>query len=103
MATYNELYGLWHESSLKNRVTVAVVVAAQTVQDEDPAMENHANRLIWAQQAFQNPASSGKTMFYVVLAANKDVSTEAILSASDANIQAAVDAAVNTFATEVIE
>ncbi len=100
MATYSELYGLWYESGLRNRVTVAVVVAAETVQGEDAGTPNHANRLVWAQQTFLNPASIAHAMFRVVLAANKDVTVEAILSATDVSIQGAVDTAVDTFATD---
>ena len=99
MATYSELFGLWNESGLKNRITVAVIVAAESIQNEDIETLNHANRLIWAQQTFQNPVAIANAMFRVVLAANKDASTEAILSASDIAIQSAVDAAVDTFAT----
>jgi len=97
MATYNELYSLWHETGLKNRVTVAMVIAAETIQSEAPATPNHANRLIWARQAFENPVADG--MFRVILAANKAATREQILGATDTSIQAAVDAAVDTFAT----
>ena len=99
MATYEELYGLWHESGLKNKVTVAVVVAAETIQGEDVGTPNHANRLIWARQTFESPAIAADAMFRVILAVNKDIAVGTILAASDASIQAAVDAAVDTFAT----
>ena len=99
MATYSELFGLWNESSLKNRIMVAVIVAAEAIQNESPTTPNHANRLVWAQQTFQNPSSIAYAMFRVVLAANKDVTVQAILDATDAAIQTAVDAAVDTFAT----
>jgi len=101
MATYEELYSLWHESSLKNRVTVAAIVAAETIQGEDPAIPNHANRLIWAKATLENPMSVADAVFRLVLAANKDATTEAILKASDASIQSAVDTAVDMFATGV--
>jgi len=99
MADYDELYGLWYESGLKNRVMVAVVVAAQTIQDEVPKTPNHTNRLVWAQQTFQNPASSAESIFYVILAINKDKTVETILGISDTSIQTAVDNAVDIFAT----
>lgn len=103
MATYDELYSLWHESGLRNRVIVAVVVAAQAIQIEEPVIENHANRLLWSRQTFESPVVAADAMFRVILAVNKDVAVGAILSATDANIQASVDAAVDTFATGVIE
>ena len=99
MATYGELYSLWHESALKNKVTVAVIVAAETIQGEDPVTPNHANRLVWARQAFEVTVDIANTMFRVILAVNKDASKEAILNATDVSIQVAIDAAVDTFAT----
>lgn len=99
MADYDKLYDLWYESSLKNRVTVAVVIAAQAVQNEDSATANHAARLLWSRQAFENPVAAANPIYRVILAVNRDLDQEAILGASDSNIQAAVDDAVNTFAT----
>ena len=99
MADYEELYSLWHESDLKNRVMVAVIVAAQTIQEEALATENHANRLLWSQQAFENPVAVANPIYRVILAVNKSLTQEAILGASDTSIQTAVDAAVDTFAT----
>lgn len=99
MATYSELYDLWYESTLKNRVIVATIVTAETIQGEDAGTPNHANRLAWAKQAFESPVAIADAMFRVILAANKDATQEAILNATDASIQASVDAAVDTFAT----
>ena len=99
MATYSELYGLWNESGLKNRVTVAVIVAAETVQGEDAGTPNHASRLLWASVSLRNPAQAANAMFRLVLAANKDATIEAILGATDIAIQSAVDDAVDLFAT----
>lgn len=99
MAAYKELYSLWYESDLRNKVTVAVVVAAEAIQSEDPATPNHANRLLWAKATLENPIAIAGAMFRLVLAANKDATKEAILQASDGSIQAAVDGAVDMFAT----
>ena len=99
MAAYEELFSLWHESELKNLVTVAVVVAAEEIWGEDEATPNHANRLIWAKATLESPTSVASAMFRLVLAANKDATKEAILGASDASIQAAIDSAVDMFAT----
>ena len=45
MATYTELFDLGSNAALRNRVTVACLVAAQAVVGENAATANHANRL----------------------------------------------------------
>lgn len=99
MATYNELYGLRNNSELRNKVVVAVIVAAETIRNEDGGTPNHANRLLWAAQAFANPLPLGQQILWALLAANKDNAVPAIEGASDEVIQAAVDAVVDLFAT----
>ena len=99
MAAYEELYGLWHESSLRNKVAVAVVVAAETIQDEVDTIPNHANRLIWAREALEVPMSKTDAMYRIILAENRDLAVTQILGASDTAIQNAVDGAVDLFAT----
>lgn len=98
MATHRELFSLWNESELRNVVIVAVVVAAEKIWGEDGATPNHANRLIWAKATLENPVPVADGMFRLVLAANRDVSVENILGASDTSIQAAIDNAVDMFA-----
>ena len=63
MATYDELYGLHNESALKNRVAVACIAAAEVIMSEDPTVENHANRLVWASSVFSNPQSEAIRMY----------------------------------------
>lgn len=41
MATYKDLYGLVSESALRNRVTTAVIVAAETIRTEPSETTNH--------------------------------------------------------------
>jgi len=98
MATYTELYGLWSNSVLKNRVTVACIVAANTIRAEDGGTENHANRLAWAAQVFANPGMEADRMMMCVLAANNALTVAAITGATDAQIQTAVNDSVNLFA-----
>ena len=100
MATYQELLSLFNETALKNKITVAVIVAAEAIRTEDPATTNHANRLTWAKAAFENPTSQASKMLMALLAANKDATVSAITSVTDANLQAQVDAAVDVFAGE---
>jgi hypothetical protein len=98
MATYGELRALFGEDALRHKVEVACIVAAETIRNEAPATENHANRLVWAKSAFQDPAGVAVKMLMALLAANKDETPSNITSASDAQIQARVDAAVDVFA-----
>lgn len=99
MATYAELYDLiTQESETKNRVAVAVTIAAETVRTEPPATTKHANRLIWAKQALSDPKSKAEEMWPALLAQNAGNTVAQITSASDAVIQASVDAAIDLFA-----
>ena len=99
MATYTELYSIFNDSTLKNKISVAVVIEAQVIGAEDPATENHAARLEWAKAAFSNPSSAADAMMKVILATYKALEVAEITGASDVNIQSAVSDAVNVFAS----
>lgn len=99
MATYLELYALQSNDALRNKIRVAVIIAAETIRTEDGGTANHANRTVWAADVFANPTREADRMRWAVLASNKDNATSAILSATDAQIQTAVDDAVDLFAT----
>ena len=96
MATYAELFELRHNSELKNKVTVAVIVAAESIRSLDPPDTNV--RLAWAKAAFENAGGEVGRMLMAILAANKSVPAEDIEGASDTAIQTQVDAAVDLFA-----
>lgn len=98
MATYAELFDLRNDSALKNRVSAAVIIAAETVMNELDTVPNHANRLIWAKGVFANPGTESDRMFMAVLAANSDASVAQIQGASDAAIQTNVDDHIDLFA-----
>lgn len=99
MATYAELYSLRNDSALRNKVAIAVVVAAETIMNEDGGTANHANRLLWASAVFASPTAEAERMFMAVLAANKDLTTAQIEAATDGAIQTTVDIHVDLFAT----
>ena len=99
MATYNEIYSLHTQSELKNRVTVACIVAAEGIMAEDGGTANHANRLIWASSVFANPKTEAERMYWAVLAANNVADVDVIIGATDAAIQNNVDNHVDLFAT----
>lgn len=99
MATYAELYDLAQSSALKNKIAVAIVIAADTIRLEDVGVTNHANRLIWAKDAFLNPVKYVDSMLNAALATNKALTVTAIQNATDAGLQTAIDAVVDIFAT----
>lgn len=98
MATYEELFGIRNDSALKNKVQAAVVIAAETVMNEDGGTTNHANRMIWAKAVFANPTAETNRMFWAVLAANSGAAVGTITGASDAAIQTNVDDHIDLFA-----
>jgi pyruvate/2-oxoacid:ferredoxin oxidoreductase beta subunit len=98
MATYVELRALMDDNDLENRCQVACIVAAGTIQNEDPGTANHDNRLAWAEKAYGNPAALASKVLMAVLAANKDQSVANITGATDAQLQTKVDEAINVFA-----
>ena len=98
MATYAELYDLRNDSALRNRVTTACIIAAETVMNEDGATPNHASRLLWAKGVFANPSGEASRMFMAILAANSGADVSAIQGATDAAIQTNVDDHIVLFA-----
>ena len=98
MATYTELFNQGSDSAFRNKVSVAVCVAADGIRVEDVATANHANRLIWAKRALENPRTVAENMHFAILVANKDLTVAQIQGASDVAIQSNVDACVDVFA-----
>ena len=98
MASYDELLQANANTGLINKVRVAVVVSATNIMTEADTTTNHVNRLLWAKTVFSDPASAGQRMMWPVLAQNKALTLAQITGAIDADVQSAVDAAVNVFA-----
>ncbi len=98
MATYAELLSLYANDDLFNKVRVACWVAADTIRAESEATPNHAKRVEWAKTVFTNPDGEARKMTAAVLAQNKSATVAAIIGATDATVQTAVDNAVNVFA-----
>ena len=98
MASLIELRNLMNDSTLRNKVDAAVIIAADTVMTDAAPPTNQAERLGWARSAFENPQAIGKKMLMSVLAANKTETVATIQAATDVAIQANVDAAVDLFA-----
>lgn len=96
MATYDELYDLRANSTLRNRVRVAVTKKAQSLI----ALATPTNaQLVWARDALNDPEGKADAIFSYVLAANSSATVAAITGASDATIQGHVDAAVDKLLT----
>lgn len=98
MATYVELRNLFHHGDLRNKVEIACIIVAEEIRTEVDTIDNHANRVIWARQTFEDSRNQAAKMMMAILAANKDATTTQILAASDTAIQTQVGAAVNLFA-----
>lgn len=97
MATYTELNELRRNGELKNKISVAVMIAADEIRTETPP-PNSAQRLAWAVTALEDPTSEAERMIAAVLAANKSATVNAITTAADSVIQTQVDAVVDLFA-----
>lgn len=88
-----------NDSALRNRVSVACLVAAEAVRVEAVNVPNHANRLSWAKATFVDARGTGERMLPAILAQNAALTRAQILAATDSALQTAVIAAVDVFAT----
>lgn len=100
MATYLELRNLFNDAPLRNRVTVAVAIAAQGIIAN--AGTETATRIAWAQRALRSPEAEGASALVYALAANNALTVAQISAATDVALQAAIDAAVNGLATGMV-
>lgn len=92
MATYAELFDLRTDSSLRNRIAVAVAIKAQSLIDgESPT----AAEIAWANEAIRDPEGKAMTLQNYVLAANANASVSQIQNASDTAVQNNVNKAVD--------
>lgn len=99
MATYAELASVVGGGALRDRLTAACAVQADVIRQESGATGNHANRLLWAKQAMQNPQAKANEMIWALMAQNASATQAQILAATDAQLLSAVAAAVDIFAT----
>lgn len=87
MATYTELRGLFNDDSLRNRVEVAVIIAANGLAD-------NINNNAWVAQAYSNPRREADRALMAVLAENNALDVATIQASTDVALQTAVDSAV---------
>jgi len=98
MATYTELRTLINDGTLKDKVSIALLIASEAIRVEDAGTANHANRLKWAKKVLQDPDGNADDVLRSLLAQKASASVATITGASDATIQTAVNNSVNTFA-----
>lgn len=96
MATYLELNGLRTGTGvddLVKKIAVAICVKANAIAKEaTPPAEKRA----WARQALANPADQVWIILNYIVAEYSAVDLTAIIGATDAQVQDAVNAAVDT-------
>lgn len=99
MATYAELLSIaTTNDAFKQKIKVAVIVACDVIRAEPEATPNRTARLAWARATLQNPDEAAAQMVLAVLAQNRALSVAQITGASDADVQTAVNGAVNLLA-----
>jgi hypothetical protein len=97
MATYTEIVNAAKDETLRQRVAVACVVAANGIFSENAGTANHVERLVWAKRVYESPESEASRVLWSVLAQNKDATAQQIATVTDTSLQTAVDAAVAAF------
>ena len=94
MATYPELRSLFAEAPLRNRLEVAILIKAREVLND---LGSSIERINWADAALTPSvtAAQAKRMLSYLLGGAVGLSHAEILALPDADLQAAVDAAVD--------
>lgn len=98
MATYDECLTAMESEALMRKVRVAVLVAVDTVRAEAVATANHANRLVWARRALDNPDGEAHKVIGMAVVQNRANTLAQITGASDSGVQSAVDALIDVLA-----
>lgn len=96
MATYNELHALRGSAgieSLKQKIEIAIMVKANTIAKLASPTEAQKT---FAKLAFASPAHYLETILNYIIADYNTITTSAISSAVDADVQTAVNSAVDT-------
>lgn len=113
MASYAEIFDILTfttagAADLRNRVGVATLITADKVRlgtdnvaPFDQTVGAHENRVLWAAKVYVQPRGATHQVFGAVVASNASVSESAILNATDAQIQAAVDGVADVFAVSI--
>ena len=92
MATYVELRSLMRDGTLAPKIQVCLAIKAHAIMQEAAPSPG---RLAWADAALPPSQSDAEKMLAYALAANKALTVQQILAASDASLQTVIDAAVD--------
>lgn len=95
MAIYTDLYALWGNNTantLRQKISVAIAIKANAIAKS--ASPTDAAKA-FARAALADPDQYQQTVLNYILAEYSGQTTSAITGATDAQVQAAVDAAVN--------
>ena len=98
MATLTELFNLWNDSAIQNRITQAGMNIAQEILAEAVIVVNHTNRAKWAVAVMSNPQHWGTILMRVLLAKHNALTVAQITGATDATLTTAIRDVVNVFA-----
>jgi hypothetical protein len=96
MAAYSAIAAWKNASSSLDAVTVAVATYARFILGEDPNTANHAMRVAWAKNAFQNPQNAASGLLMAVANDGVIAGTLPTPGPTDAQVQSALEFAVNT-------
>lgn len=90
MATYTELRQQFSNDTLRNRVSVACVIAANAALSGTPTPAQQK----FAEAVFTNPDAIGEKVLMSVLAANSSATVAQINAVTDAQIQTSVNSII---------
>ena len=98
MATLLEQREIERDSDFQDKVRSAQGVSSIAILYEGGAVNNHANRMIWAKQVLQSPESRHMEMVRAVIAKRAADTMVVILGLSDTDLQNEVNALIDLFA-----
>lgn len=98
MATYTELFTLQTDTPLLQRVSTAVLVASVAIYEESTSTLNHDRRVLWAKMVTKNLPVEANAILLFLLGKFNTMTVAGIQNSTDAQIQTAVNNAVNLFA-----
>lgn len=92
MATYNELRSLFSHGDLRNRTEVALCIKVHSILAEEAPS---AERMAWARGVLNNSYGEADALLKYALASAAALTPVQIMAVSDADLLAAVGAAVD--------
>jgi hypothetical protein len=98
MATFSEIYSIRYDNEdLKKRTTAAVAkVAMYIITTEDGGTANHAERVLWANNALSNTPMAAEKMMWAI-AQNTTINSDPAAT-TDNDIEYVVNVTVDPFA-----